>query len=304
MRTASTCTHDHERFVAAFLDRVRRDRDLPANAYKVASIIAEHVNRRTRVAWPGRVRIAELAALSEATVKRMIRQLCDLGHLEVEPGQGRGRSSRYRLLVDGAEKGSAQAAEKGSNRAEKGSIRARKGVSTDPQPSEEEYLGDANASPQVWERENARAAAEPQPAPEPTQGSAVASLDAERNFRELRATWHRGHVADDTPRAIAIQRATYFRALREGADPRDIVEAARNWVDAADAPRFLPQLSKWLESRGWEVPPPAKASSRGRGAPRGRSERRGRKPNLAKLALAEGGYVETADGRMIFGGAQ
>jgi DNA-binding MarR family transcriptional regulator len=344
MRTAAAPTHDHERFVAAFLDRVRRDRGLPANAYKVASIIAEHLNRRTRVAWPGRTRIAELASLSDATVKRMITKLCEFGHLEVERGQGRGHSSRYRLL-DGsqmaAEKGSAPAQEKGSIDAEKGSIREIKGVSTDPQPSEDLSQGCAYAHPLGLGRENAPVAREQSPsgagadapagqegeearapaesvqpirpaephdasAGEPEiQSSAVASLDAERAFRELRGLWRRGWPADDAPKVEAITRRAYYRAIQEGADPEAILAGARNWVAAADAPRFLEKLWEWLAARGWQSTPPIKSrSSRGHGAtPRGRSERRG-KPNLFKIALKAGGYRETPDGRMVFGGAQ
>ena len=40
--------------------------------------------------------------------------------------------------------------------------------------------------------------------------------------------------------------------------PDAILAAAKAWVAAADEPRFIPGLPKWLANRGWEKPPPSK----------------------------------------------
>jgi hypothetical protein len=55
-------------------------------------------------------------------------------------------------------------------------------------------------------------------------------------------------------------------------------------VAAADAPRFLQPLAKWLDARGWEKEPPSR-KTRGNG-------RNGGKADLAALAFAYGDYAE------------
>jgi hypothetical protein len=61
-------------------------------------------------------------------------------------------------------------------------------------------------------------------------------------------------------------------------------------------------LAKWLAANGWTKPPPqrpAKQATRGRSSPR----RNGRKVDVAKIALAYGGYVEDEEtGAMVWGG--
>jgi hypothetical protein len=110
-------------------------------------------------------------------------------------------------------------------------------------------------------------------------------------FAELRAVWRRGHLADDTPKAVAIARAAYAKAIGEGAQPEEIVEVAKLWVAAADAPRFLTPLPTWLETRGWLHPPQQQSRTseraRGNGAYRP-SYRNGhhRRPSLAERMLA------------------
>jgi hypothetical protein len=76
-------------------------------------------------------------------------------------------------------------------------------------------------------------------------------------FGELRALWRRGWAGDDTPRAVAMAYSAFGRACQE-AEAGDILDAAKAWVAAADAPRFLPALPQWLAGRGWEQPPPIK----------------------------------------------
>jgi hypothetical protein len=123
----------------------------------------------------------------------------------------------------------------------------------------------------------------------------VVVLDQERAWRELREVWQRGHLSDDTAKAIAIARQAFAKAVQI-AHPHDILAAARAWVAAADAPRFLPQLGQWLAARGWEKPPPKK---RKRGTANGQRgyQRRG-KPDLMRVALKMGGYVEDEDGKL------
>jgi hypothetical protein len=111
----------------------------------------------------------------------------------------------------------------------------------------------------------------------------------EWHFRKLRALWRRGHASDDTPKAIAIARNAFAKACSI-ADATTIMDGARAWVAAVDAPRYLPALAKWLAARGWEKPPPAKlhhdaTSKRGGGRGGGR-DRPPRKPDFAAIGAA------------------
>jgi hypothetical protein len=119
-----------------------------------------------------------------------------------------------------------------------------------------------------------------------------AAKRADSGFLELQKIWVRPWCDDD----IGVAWLEYDRVTRE-VDPRVILSAARAWVEAADAPRFLQSLFKWLITRGWERPPPSPPQ---RGKPRrenvpniGRRERRnGGKPDLAQIALAQGRRIQ------------
>jgi hypothetical protein len=111
----------------------------------------------------------------------------------------------------------------------------------------------------------------------------IVPLDQARAFPELRALWDRGHLSDDTPKALAIARQAFAKACTI-AEPAEILEAAKRWAAAADAPRFLPPLPQWLAAKGWEKPPltkPAKASHE-RHSKRGQPRRNG-KVNVADV---------------------
>jgi hypothetical protein len=127
-----------------------------------------------------------------------------------------------------------------------------------------------------------------------TDSERDAGFEKERlaqSFAELRALWRRGHPADDTEKAIAVARAAYAKAIARGARPDEIFEIAKQWVAAADAPRFLPALPSWLATQGYLKPPPEKKRTReparGNGAHRG-GYRNGnhRRPSLAERMLA------------------
>ena len=115
----------------------------------------------------------------------------------------------------------------------------------------------------------------------------------------MRAIWNRGHARDNTPEIIASGQQAFEQACREGAEPDEIIDAAKTWVAAADAPRYLPKLHEWLATRQWEMPPPPKRKRRGN-IPygKGNSRRNGNKVDLTRLALKMGGYVEDDDGNL------
>lgn len=291
---------EHEAFIAAWLDQVRRDRKLPFSAFHLAYEIAIHLNRRTREAWPNQETIGAESNLSKTTIKKLIRLLQAAGHLAFAVGTHRGVSSRYRAVLKPVERGQHvdPFAEAG-----KGSAMASKGVASEPRrgrrvdPDLLIDLGDASkeeASPNGRERKDASrceafgpavGGALDAPAPaEERQESKSKPLPEEENqggFAELRALWRRPWVDNDDAEAMAA----YLEAIRE-ADPHDLMRAARTAVENCDAPRFLPSLSKWLNGRGWEKPPPEKRISNQRQRERGQHQRKPRMSAGEEAVLA------------------
>jgi Helix-turn-helix domain len=286
-----------------------RDPELPANAFKVASVLADHLNRKSRMAWPDQATIADLAGLSESAVKRMIAALRRHGYLDLVSGGGAGHSSRYRFIDEkGFISEPVSAAEKGSDRAAKrGSKSEKKGFSSEPRP----YEGGSNEPPDLRERECAQARATPRTGARPSDGPApvrkaepatdrpggkVEGGARERTgrqpegFTELRQLWRRPWPDDDDAEALAA----FTAATRSGVRAGKILAAAKAWVTDADSPRFLPSLTKWLAGRSWERPPPGrdrprpdKAAKAGQSAPRN-----GGKVDLARMALAQGRAIK------------
>jgi hypothetical protein len=133
-------------------------------------------------------------------------------------------------------------------------------------------------------------------------GPSVAALDQERAWRELSGEiWRRGWASDDTPKALAIGKQVFTKACREGVHTAHILEGARTWIAAADAPRYLPALPQWLAAKGWRRPPPTKRKTLPHGggkSPRRDHRRNGNKIDATRIAFMQGGYVEGADGRL------
>jgi hypothetical protein len=83
-----------------------------------------------------------------------------------------------------------------------------------------------------------------------------------------------------------------------------IIEAAKRWVEAADAPRFSPPLVKWLSAGGWNNDPPQKRTALPAKKRAASSAKRRGKADLATLSLMDGGYVEDEAGSLVWGAVQ
>jgi DNA-binding transcriptional regulator YhcF (GntR family) len=276
----------------------------------IAWALALHRNMNSDRCDPSYRGLAKAAGASESSAKRAIAEFERLGLIAVErtPGGAHDERNRYRLLMP-AEGVSAVTPQGVSEKAPAGvSKRTRRGVSGraegcqsfDTQTGRTRWEASKDASP-TRERETCAGAhddsspgggapltggpaeevspAAPPPArqdsPIERSRSVARKESGDEKFRELRAIWARPWADDD-----AADRRAFEVACREVA-PEDIIEAAAAWVAAADAPRFLPPLAKWLAARGWEKPPPTKARASGNGT----RPRYGRKPNLAEIGL-------------------
>lgn len=84
-----------------WLDQVRSDPELSPSAFKVAYEIGQHFNsRHGGAAWPSSLTVATNIGVGKATVIRVVQQLRQRGHLEIDPGKaGRGHSNQYFMVV-------------------------------------------------------------------------------------------------------------------------------------------------------------------------------------------------------------
>jgi hypothetical protein len=285
----------------------------------VAVRLALHRNAETARCFVSYRTLAAEVGISERSAMRAIAALKTRGWIAVDLGGGREKANDYRLVtpyerVTGvsrftAQKSDSRGRERVTEHVVKGDRRRQKTMTELCHPNTEDNIGDAKASPNM-EREKTLARLDPDPrgpldappgfkeskeetaeeeifpAAEIIPSSRVPLLQ-ERSWRDLRTVWARPWPDDER-----ADREAFTLACREVA-PEDIIEAARTWVAAADAPRFLPTLAKWLAGRGWEKPPPQRKAARGGG------RRNGRKQDLAKVALKNGGYVESDDGSLV-----
>ena len=85
--------------------RSSADPELTPLAFKLAYVLANLVNERQGCAWPSVAHLASKCRVTENGVKKVVRQLSERGHLSVEFGSGRGKTNRYRWILNGANTG-------------------------------------------------------------------------------------------------------------------------------------------------------------------------------------------------------
>lgn len=90
--------HD-TRDIFSWLNQVLADRELPLNAFRLAFVIAQHVNRQSGKAWPGIKTMATLTGLTDRSVSRLAGALEERGHLTIDVNRGRHHTNVYRLAV-------------------------------------------------------------------------------------------------------------------------------------------------------------------------------------------------------------
>jgi hypothetical protein len=122
------------------------------------------------------------------------------------------------------------------------------------------------------------------------EGATFGGSAEEEAYAELRQVWTRPWPDD----AADDRRA--FEAACRRADPEDILDGARAWTAVVE-PRFLPVLAKWLAGDSWTKPPPQRKRQTAHHS-------NGHRVDLARLTLLQGGYVETEDGRLVWGGEE
>jgi hypothetical protein len=289
--TNGTNTRTARRAQYIWQEDVIADTELSPITRLIAARLALHRNAETARCFVSYRTLAAEVGISERSAMRAIAALKARGWIDVDPGGGREKANDYRLVspserVTGvsrftAQKGDSRGRERVTERVVKGDRRRQKTMTELCHPNTEANIGAAKAAPNM-EREKTLARLDPDPgapldaapgfeeskqeaaeeeripAAEVIPPSRVLSLQ-EECWIHLRAVWARPWPDDER-----LDREAFAIACEEVA-PEDIIEAARAWVAAADAPRFLPPLAKWLNGRGWEKPPPQRKAARGGG---------------------------------------
>jgi hypothetical protein len=265
----------HRKF--RWLAQVAADGELPLLAARLCILLCDKYFNLDHggYAWASQATLAKVLGVCRRSVNGAMGALIERGHL-TSKRRGDGQTSLYRLaLKEGVEAGFRCAENVTSD------------LDSDAQKSAFRCAESCAESPLKEGREKPpprRTASRP-PGVRQEVGAGAKNLpvlvDAE--FEALQAAWPRPWCDDE-----AADRAAFAKA-RELATFEDILTGAKAWVAAADDPRFLQSLAKWLKRQRWKKPPPNKMPPRGNG-----------KVDLTRLALTqECGWTEDADGNLV-----
>ena len=239
--------------------------DLPDNAKAVALAIALHLRVKTGKCNPSYPTLAAESHVGERSTYRLVSLLESAGWLSVQRTQGR-LSNQYVLLnpanhVAGLQRANPanstlpnrppNPANKLAGKKRKRKIPSGSCYATPLKAGERDALtrddsssigGSAlNAAPDLFlepgESSRIKTQTEPEapkrtPEGECAEGveilpaAVIAERESSEHWRELRALWQRGHAADNTPKAIAVAKALFAKALHIAKAP-DILDGAR-----------------------------------------------------------------------------
>jgi hypothetical protein len=274
----------------AWLRQINRGRYLAVDV-RIALELTQYFNEKDQGgrAYPGYKTIGDRIGVSEQTVIRSIERMRAQGDLYVIPGKpGRGHPNQYWMTLKTS---TAKEVFEGQRKPPSGPKKTSTAMEENHLKNHQDADGEClRTPPSAGERvrasrdENSPPAGAPPLSRHPAGNfdhSEPTTADGEKEdqaFRDLRGVWRRGWPADDTPKALAVARNAYAKARQE-VGPEEIIEGARAWLAASEAPRFLPALSQWLAARGWQMPPPTKAKR----AHARNGVRYGRKPDWAQI---------------------
>lgn len=254
----------------SWLDQVAADSAVLPSAFKLAYVLASRfLNRQSGDAFPRQEQLAEAAGMSERTVRTLIDQLVEHGHLEVI----RGRPCRYRPILanrkptsdndcgkpeadfrnEPAESGSAlpvtepeqpslpeiQRTETGSGLPVKAEAGFRFHINPLNKPSEEPIEGDMSL-------------------PAVRSPAANGSRNGAADFQDWYAAYPK-HVGEDAARKA------HSRIVSKGqATPAELLAGAERYAAerVGQDPQFTAAPAKWLNDGRWkDEPAPARPSS-------------------------------------------
>lgn len=228
-----------DRFTAdklAWLEQVTADTGLSHVGARLCTLLAlRFLNRETGTAWPSQTVLMEMLGVSEATLKRVVKEIRGAGHLDVVVSSGRGRANEYRPVL----------------RPVKGSI--SEPLSDDKRVHQRTPSSPERGSSVIDKRVHQRP---PNPMKEPIEGIAALSLDEEREADLIFAMMPKASASRSNKSKIREAVATIVSGGTPALSLRIAVGAfVAASPDAKDQDgRFMGAAHTWLtEKRGWEA---------------------------------------------------
>jgi biotin operon repressor len=228
-----------DRFTAdklAWLEQVTADSCLSHVGARLCTLLAlRFLNRETRTAWPSQAVLMEVLGIGETTLKRVVKEVREAGHLEVIVSSGRGRANEYRPLLK-VGKGSTDEPFSGDKR-----VHQR----TPSDPEKGPFLTDKRVHQRT-----------PNPMKEPFERNAALSRDDESEADRIFAMMPKGSASRSNRSRI---RDAVASIVSEGTSALSLRIAVGAFVaaspDAKDQDgRFMGAAHTWLtEKRGWEA---------------------------------------------------
>lgn len=228
-----------DRFTAdklAWLEQVTADTGLSHVGARLCTLLAlRFLNRETGTAWPSQTVLMDMLGVSEATLKRVVKEIRGAGHLDVVVSSGRGRANEYRPV-----------------------LRPVKGSTSEPLSDDKRVHQRTPSFPEKGSSVTDKRVHQrtPNPMKEPIERIAALSLDEESEADLIFAMMPKGSASRSNRSKI---REAVAQIVSEGTPAISLKIAVGAFVaaspDAKDQDgRFMGAAHTWLtEKRGWEA---------------------------------------------------
>lgn len=243
---------------ACVATRAISDSRLLLSDLRVLAVLGSYMDSKTFECTPSRSSIEEATGLSRATVKRVIGRLEGFGYLTIQSRQrdNNGHSSNKYTMVMGSDEpraGLEAVSQGGLNQMSQGGAHTVSPAKDNELPTltKEESVADAPLLP-IDGSEVAAAAPEP-PASRKALLKERKPQPCADGFDDLWAIWKPKDKKPSTARKPSLE--AYIRALRLGADPKQILAGAKAYLADAgwdkDGGRFMKGLVPFLNQEIW-----------------------------------------------------
>jgi hypothetical protein len=256
-RSPSTQQRKFNRSRFDWLNKIQRDPGVSNGAYRVASALSNYFNYRTGRAWPSLDSLAADSTLCRAGVFKAIEQLKARGYLKVLAGsQGKGNANRYQMAAGFVHSSEQRFVHPSKRFVHPSEVNLTKNSTMEPLQGSIRR----ETEPSVRSKTGATDADAPRPVffKNGENPSRVEKPKQPQDYERLAQIWARPWPDDPVAGARA-----FTQACERGADPDAIIAGARAWATAADAPRYLPPLERWLDQGCWAKEPPKRRQRNG-----------------------------------------
>jgi hypothetical protein len=237
--------------IFTWLNRVASDGTLPQAAFKLAYIISQHINRKSRIAWPSQETLAEAMGLkSERSIRRLSEALEAGGHLLTT--RRKQTSLVYRLAQDRTE-----LSYLGEQEPTEGEPAVVDNPESRPDENVRSYDQDRtflSSRPDIPVLKTGQECP-PNHLNNHLRNQEVAKATPTKNkySKEFEEAWQAyPRRLGGTPKPPAAKR--FLSAVKAGTDPQIIIDAMKRFAVAEShnvGTVFIPQMIKWLNHERW-----------------------------------------------------